>query len=56
MKSIHIIATLIVATLAVSFGGQSYAQKKKTDATYNRKNEMCRVRKRNAIVLVENEM
>lgn len=33
MKSIHIIATLIVATLAVSFSGQSYAQKKKTDAT-----------------------
>ena len=23
---------------------------------YNRKNEMCRVRKRNAIVLIENEM
>lgn len=24
--------------------------------TYNRKNEMCRVGKRNAMVLVENEM
>lgn len=28
----------------------------KSGATYNRKNEMCRVGKRNAMVLVENEM
>lgn len=36
---------------------QSLEQKiNEVDKIYNRKNEMCRVGKRNAMVLVENEM
>lgn len=33
MKSIHILATLIVATLAVCFSGQTIAQNKQSDAS-----------------------
>lgn len=33
MKSIHILTTLIVATFAVCFGGQTNAQNKQSDAS-----------------------